>query len=135
MHFNRYTILVPLFIVLASATIFAVHFDVVSYGQQGLSFNILHALADGGGDGGDSGGDGGDGGGDSGGDGGDSGGDGGDTGGDNDSGRDTPPPPPPPPSPSIPICTLSVSPTSVAPGGTVTLTYTSSGADTFVITG
>src|SRR3989344_4378735 len=77
MPFNRYTIFVPIFVVIASAAIFAVHFNWVSYGQQGLSFSIMHAYADDG-DGGDSGG----GGGDDGGDGGDSGGGGGDDGGD-----------------------------------------------------
>ncbi|MDP2594246.1 MAG: hypothetical protein Q8P36_02835, partial [bacterium] len=50
MHFNRLTVLVPIFIVLASAAAFAMHFDLFSNGSQGFSFNILHALADNGND-------------------------------------------------------------------------------------
>ena len=118
MHFNRLTILVPIFIVLASATAFAVHFDLLSNGPQGFSFNILHALAEG--DGGGGGGGGGDGGGGYGGGGccDDDGDAGGDTGGDAGSGEDVPPPPPPPaPAPTF---TLSITKTELSPGDGVT---------------
>ncbi|MDO8407712.1 MAG: hypothetical protein Q7S95_00540, partial [bacterium] len=147
----------PLFIVIASATTFAVHFNWVSYGAQGLSFNIMHAHADDGGDGGgsdsggdagdggsgsDSGGDAGDGGsgsdsgGDAGGGGSDSGGDAGDTGGgdtggdDTDGGGDTTPPPAPP---VAPTCAFWASPTSIVPGGSVTLSWTTANATSVVL--